>query len=143
MATLITTIGTGGENKTTGAWEYSQAYYRYNDEGAVRTSYIGKALVDSSLGYKINRIIVFGTASTGWGNLIGGFGLENDPDCSDLWLDLKQVEEDARKDKSVGIDEEKLNTLRSLLNKKLSKISNYILFPLLCRKLKFGSFYRC
>ena len=123
MTTLITTIGTGKRNEKSGEWEYQQAIYQYKDEKPVTTSYIGQAILKSQFDQDIDRLIVLGTRSSGWANLLSGFGLENDADCTELWTDLKLTEEASRKNSELpGITDSKRKRLQAVLAGKLGPL---------------------
>jgi CRISPR-associated Csx2 family protein len=115
MTTLITTMGTGHWNQEKKENEYSRVCYQFKEEVPVKTSYIGNAILNCSLGSNINKVIVLGTASAGWANILSGFELENKTEYENFYIDLKTVEENAKQDKSIGISQNQLLKLQEIL----------------------------
>ena len=122
MTTLITTIGIGGPFQSSNQWGYKEALYSFDKSTPVKTSYIGKAVLESQWGKDLSKIIVLGTPSTGWANLLNGFGLSGERECEGLWYELTKIEEDAKTDKSVGVSIIQLEKLKTVLEEHLQPL---------------------
>ena len=106
MSVLITFIGKGTRKKD-GSNGYEKAEYRIGDNN-VKTSCFANAIVSSGV-YNFSRIIVIGTYSSSWGELI------NSEKDVDFFCDFEDKLEKTRNEKETLVTPELLEELKHYL----------------------------